>query len=84
MFRLRTVLCLALLPLFCSTSNAATFFTANITHDQEPPPAGTAPLLTSTGDPRPLSFGTGTFVLKDAQTELSFTATVSNIDVTGS
>ena len=66
-----------------STANAATVFTANLTQDQEPPPAGTSPPLTSTGDPRPLSFGTATFVLNDAQTQLSMDATVFNIDVTG-
>jgi len=36
------------------------------------------------GDPRPLSFGTATFTLNDAQTALSFAATVFNIDFTGS
>src|SRR4029079_12913172 len=36
------------------------------------------------GDPRPLSFGTATFTLNDAQTALSFMATVFNIDFTGS
>lgn len=55
-------------------------FTATLTHDQE---TTAGPLLTSAGDPRPLSFGTATFVLNDAQTELSFTATIFNIDVTG-
>jgi hypothetical protein len=55
-------------------------FTANITHDQE---TIQGPLLTSSGEPRPLSFGTAVFTLNDAQTELAFTATIFNIDVTG-
>ena len=59
-----------------------TFFTANITHDQEVTTGG-SPLTTSTGAPRPLSFGTATFNLNTAQTELSFTATIFNIDITG-
>jgi hypothetical protein len=67
-----------------STANAATVFTANLTHDQETLPGGTTPPTTSTGDPRPLSFGTATFTLNDLLTELSFTATIFNIDVTGS
>ena len=66
-----------------SNSNAIVILTANITHGQEPPPAGTTPLTTSTGDPRPLSFGTATFVLNDAMTELTMSATIFNIDVTG-
>jgi CHRD domain/PEP-CTERM motif len=46
-----------------------------------PPTTGPGPFV---GDPRPLSFGTATFVLNDAGTMLSFTATVFNIDFTGS
>jgi hypothetical protein len=53
---------------------------ATLTHDQE---TVTGVLTTSTGDPRPLSFGTAQFILNDAQTELSMAATVFNIDVTG-
>ena len=64
-------------------AHAVTVFTANITHDQEPAPSGTTPLTTSTGAPRPLSFGTAEFILNDAETELSMTATIFNIDVTG-
>jgi len=64
-------------------ARAQAFFSANLTHDQEPPPAGTTPLVTSTGDPRPLSFGNATLVLNEAETALSMTATIYNIDVTG-
>src|SRR3982751_3813750 len=55
---------------------ANTIFTANLTHDQESPPNGTAPLTTSTGAPRPLSFGTATFTLNDTITELALNATM--------
>jgi hypothetical protein len=82
--KLRTAL--VLLGLFCSApagAFAAIIFTASITHDQESAPNGTAPLLTATGAPRPLSFGTAIFTLNDAGTQLSFTATINNIDVTG-
>jgi len=34
------------------SAHADTFFGANITHGQEPPPAGTDPFLTSTGAAR--------------------------------
>jgi hypothetical protein len=59
--------------------------TANITHAQEPPPSGLAPTLTSTGAPRPLSFGAATFTLDTTpgQQTLTFSATIFNIDVTG-
>ena len=53
---------------------------ANITHDQETV-RGT--LLTSTGAPRPLSFGTAVFTLDTSLLTLTFTATINNIDVTG-
>jgi hypothetical protein len=60
---------------------AATTLTANITNGQENPP--TVPTLTN-GQPRPVSFGTATFVLNDTQTAMTMTATVFNIDFTGS
>jgi hypothetical protein len=59
---------------------AATILTANLTNSQEIPPV--VPTL-GTGSPRPASFGTATFELNDAQTALTFTATIFNIDVTG-
>jgi CHRD domain/VPDSG-CTERM motif len=65
-----------------SQSFADTILSANITHDQEVG-SGALPLTTSTGAPRPLSFGTATFTLNAAQTELAFTATIFNIDITG-
>ena len=63
-------------------ARAALTLTADITHAQEVG-TGMDPLTTNTGDPRPLSFGTATFTLNDAQTELSMIATVFNIDITG-
>ncbi|HUQ90984.1 MAG TPA: CHRD domain-containing protein [Bryobacteraceae bacterium] len=62
-------------------SGAATIFTANLTNSQENPPV--SPTLTN-GQPRPVSFGSATFVLNDAMTAMTFTATVTNIDFTGS
>jgi hypothetical protein len=63
-----------------TSSFGDTLLSAILTHDQE---SNHDPLLTSTGDPRPLSFGTATFILNDAQTQMSFSATIFNIDVTG-
>ena len=69
--------------LFVATTGAqaVTILTSTLTNGQENPPV-TAPTLTS-GLPRPASFGTATFILNDAQTALSFTATIFNIDVNG-
>ena len=62
-------------------AEAATILSANLTTDQE---TAVVNLTNSiTGLPRDTPFGTATFVLNDAQTELSFTATIFNIDVTG-
>lgn len=63
-----------------TSSFADTLLTATLTHDQE---SNQGTLTTSTGDPRPLSFGSATFILNDAKTQMSFTATIFNIDVTG-
>lgn len=61
---------------------ADTILFANLTTSQEVPPA--TPTLTAAGAPRPTSFGTATFVLNTAQTAMTFSATVFNIDLTGS
>ena len=66
--------------LFAGNAKADIIFTANLTHDQE---TTQGMLTTSTGEPRPQSFGQATFVLDDAQTSLTMNATVFNIDVTG-
>src|SRR5436305_12126131 len=60
---------------------AETILRANITAAAENPP--TIP-TTSTGAPRPASFGTATFVLNDAMTAMTMSVTVFNIDFTGS
>lgn len=59
---------------------AATILTANITNAAENPP--TVP-TTSTGSPRPASFGTANFVLNDAMTSMTMSVTIFNIDFTG-
>jgi hypothetical protein len=82
MIPLRTSCILIAALISVSTSAAADIlFTANLTNDQEP--GGIVPTLT-TGAPRPVSFGSASFVLNDAQTAFSFNATIFNIDVTGS
>jgi len=63
-----------------SSSYASTILFANLTNSQETPP--TVPTLVG-GAPRPASFGTALFVLNDAQTAMTFTATIFNIDFTG-
>jgi uncharacterized protein (TIGR03118 family) len=55
-------------------------FIVNLTNTQEVPP--TNPTTTG-GARRPSSFGTATFNMNAAQTQMTFTATVANIDVTG-
>ena len=56
-------------------------FVVNLTNGQEVPP--TVPTTTG-GAARPASFGTARFQFNSAQTAMTFTATISNIDVTGS
>lgn len=68
---------------FSGIARADTILHATLTNGKEPQvPTPVNPTLQN-GNPRPVSFGTANFVLNDAQTELSFTATVFNIDVTG-
>jgi hypothetical protein len=71
----------AVLVMGSSCAYAATQLTAAMTNAGEP--GGVTP-TTSTGAARPASFGTATFTLNDAQTAMTFTATVNNIDFTGS
>ena len=73
------MVCLAVLA-GAVAARGQTAFTADMTHAQETT-RGT--FLTSSGQPRPESFGNALFVLNAAQTELTFTANVFNIDVTG-
>jgi hypothetical protein len=84
MLRVRTTLLVGFVMFMAAAkANAVTIFAANLTTSQENPPT-TGLLRTSTGAPRPESFGTAIFVLNDALTALTFTATIFNIDVTGS
>jgi hypothetical protein len=70
------------LPLLASSrADAVTLLNATLTNAQENP---VAVPTTELGAPRPASFGDATFVLNDAMTALSFTATIFNIDITGS
>jgi hypothetical protein len=62
-------------------AHADTLLFANLTNAQENPPA--TPTTTSTGSPRLASFGTASFVLNNAMTAMTFSATVFNIDFTG-
>ena len=80
MFRLIPRLAPLCLAVACSGAFADTEFVANLTNSQEP---GNIVPTTSTGGPRPASFGTGTFVLNTAQTQLTMTVEVHNIDFTG-
>jgi hypothetical protein len=77
---LRTALLTVAFVLVIARGADALLLFANMTNAQENPP--TVPTL-STGGPRPASFGTATFVLNDAMTAMTFSATVFNIDFTG-
>jgi hypothetical protein len=78
-----TILVATAVSLFVASTGARadTLLFANLTNSQENPP--TTPTLVG-GAPRPASFGTATFLLNDAKTAMSFSATVFNIDFTGS
>ncbi len=54
-------------------------FVVSLTNDQEVPP--TVPTTTG-GVARPASFGTARFQFNDAQTAMSFSAVINNIDIT--
>jgi hypothetical protein len=74
------LLSMAAAPALSTSAAAAVLFTADLTTSQE-----TTPVVptTSTGAPRPTSFGSASFSLNDAQTALSMSVTFTNIDVTG-
>ncbi len=67
--------------LLASAGLSPSNFVVKLTNAQENPP--TNPTLVG-GAPRPASFGTATFAMDAAQTSMTFTATVTNIDFTGS
>jgi uncharacterized protein (TIGR03118 family) len=64
-----------------SAGFSPTNFVVNLTNGQENPP--TNPTTTG-GVRRPASYGTATFNMNIAQTQMTFTATINNIDFTGS
>ena len=63
------------------TPSQVRLFVVNMTNGQEVPPA--IPLA-SGGGPRPASFGTARLQFNAAQTAMTFTSTVNDIDFTGS
>ena len=80
---LRTIVFAVLALLIVSApGQAATILFANLTNSQENP--AVTPTLVDGITPRPASFGTATFTLNDTNTAMSFTATIFNIDFTGS
>lgn len=80
MFRTQALMLGFLLSAWSGASQAVVLLTANLTHSQE---TVQGVFLTSTGAPRPMSFGTATLLINDAMTSMSFTATIFNIDITG-
>ncbi|MGZ8378480.1 MAG: CHRD domain-containing protein [Gemmatirosa sp.] len=83
MHRLRplSAAALAAVLLAPAAARAQTQLSATITTTQET----TLPTLTTAvGAPRPTSFGFATFTLNEARTQLTMSATIFNIDVTGS
>ena len=69
-----------LLSAAAASAGAQTFLTANLTNASENPP--TVP-TTAGGLPRPASFGTASFFIDATSSFMTFTATIFNIDVTG-
>lgn len=78
--RVYSALLVTLMFLGSSSASAEVILLANLTNAQENPPAVPT---TTTGAPRPASFGTALFTLNDAMTSMSFSATIFNIDFTG-
>jgi CHRD domain/PEP-CTERM motif len=76
----RVVVLAVVLLVAAALANGATLLVANISPANENPP--TTPTLTN-GAPRPLSIGMATFLLNDAQTAMTMTVTISNVDFGG-
>lgn len=70
-----------LLALTAGSAQAQISFVANLTPDQE---TTTPSFTTSSGGPRPASFGSAVLTLNPEQTALTMSITVFNIDFTGS
>jgi hypothetical protein len=77
---------MVLLPLASATIAHEEFFGAELTNANEPPVNGqpVAPRLSDGITPRPVSFGHALFVLNEEQNAMTMTATIHNIDITGS
>jgi hypothetical protein len=75
-----------LVPLALGASAHEEFFAAELTNANEPPVNGqpVTPRLSDGVTPRPVSFGSAFFALNDLQNAMTMTATVHNIDLTGS
>lgn len=79
---LRTIVALCLGAMFCGAPAHAALIKlfANLTHAEE---AVQGPFLTSSGGPRPESFGSAVFILDTSVPIMTMVATVFNIDVNG-
>jgi hypothetical protein len=77
---------LVLVALVLPTRAHEEFFAAGLTNANEPPVNGQAvtPRLSDGVTPRPASFGHALFALNELQNAMTMTATVFNIDITGS
>lgn len=82
MERLSRLVFAVLLCTFGAAASAAVMLHADLTNSQELPPPG---LTTSSGAPRPASFGSADFLLDDlaVPTFMTMMVTIFNIDVTG-
>jgi hypothetical protein len=83
MARTLVYLAASILLLTAASTRADIIFTANLTVGQEPVINGITTGPGNEGVARPTPFGTATFVLNEAETALSMTATIFNIDVNG-
>jgi hypothetical protein len=75
----------ALLAAFGASARADTILHADLSTYWEPVGGqlGTLRPVTDAGAPRPFAIGTATLVLNDAQTQMTLSATIFDIDVTG-
>jgi len=66
-----------------SQTRAETTLYATLTNAGEVPPTNPTLSVANGGGPRPASFGNATFVINDAQTSMTMTVTVFNLDFGG-
>lgn len=85
MLRLHTTFFVPLAILIASNCGyGGVILVANLSNSLENPSTNPTLSVANGGGPRPASFGTATFFINDAQTSMTFTATIFNIDFTGS